>query len=101
MQPRCPNCHAIPYLFRYFVLYLYTFVLLLRKYRIHRRVFPPNLIPLTFYLLELELPLPHDLHARTFERVHRSSVDVIESIGSIVDNTLVVLSPLVGRQVGV
>jgi hypothetical protein len=33
--------------------------------------FPPKTSkPLNFYLLELELPLPHDLHARTFERVH-------------------------------
>jgi hypothetical protein len=32
--------------------------------------FPPKTSkPLNFYLLELELPLPHDLHARTFERV--------------------------------
>jgi hypothetical protein len=34
--------------------------------------FPPkNLKPLISYLLEQELPLPHDLHARTFERVQR------------------------------
>jgi hypothetical protein len=37
--------------------------------------FPPKTSkPLNFYLLEPELPLPHDLHARTFERVQRQVV---------------------------
>jgi hypothetical protein len=57
--------------FRYYLLYLNTFVLPLERVFEFIGEFPPKTSkPLNFYLLELELPLPHDLHARTFERVH-------------------------------
>jgi hypothetical protein len=60
--------------FRYYLLYLNTFVLPLERVFEFIGEFPPKTSkPLNFYLLELELPLPHNLHARTFERVHRPS----------------------------
>jgi hypothetical protein len=63
--------------FRYYLLYLNTFVLPLERVFEFIGEFPPKTSkPLNFYLLELELPLPHDLHARTFERVQRSRTDL-------------------------